>query len=65
MVLLPGVIALDPRSINKLTIPLILFEGRHDRTVNSEVAAAWFDRVKAPEKRMIWLEHSGHMAMPS
>jgi hypothetical protein len=32
---------------------LILFEGRHDRTVNSEVAATWFDTVKASEKHLV------------
>jgi proline iminopeptidase len=57
------VVALDLTTTAKLGIPLILFEGRHDRTVNSEVAATWFDTVKAPDKHMIWFEHSGHMPM--
>jgi proline iminopeptidase len=48
---------------NKLSVPLILFEGRHDRNVNSEVAATWFDTVKAPDKHLVWFEHSGHMPM--
>ena len=61
--LLPGVIALDLTKTNKLSVPLILFEGRHDRNVNSEVAAAWFDTVKAPEKHLVWFEHSGHIPM--
>jgi proline iminopeptidase len=61
--MLPQVIALDLTKTNKLSIPPILFEGRHDRNVNSEVAAAWFDTVKAPEKQLVWFEHSGHMPM--
>jgi pimeloyl-ACP methyl ester carboxylesterase len=61
--LLPGVIALDLTKTNKLSVPLILFEGRHDRNVNSDVAAAWFDTVQAPEKHLVWFEHSGHMPM--
>ena len=61
--LLPEVVALDLTTINKLSVPLILFEGRHDRTVNSEVAAAWLDTVKAPEKQLVWFEHSGHIPM--
>jgi pimeloyl-ACP methyl ester carboxylesterase len=61
--LLPRVVALDLTAINKLSVPLILFEGRHDRTVNSEVAATWFDTVKAPDKQLVWFEHSGHMPM--
>ena len=61
--LLPGVVALDLTATNKLAVPLILFEGRHDRNVNSEVAATWFDTVKAPEKRLVWFEHSAHIPM--
>jgi proline iminopeptidase len=47
--LLPEVVALDLTKTNKLSVPLILFEGRHDRNVNSEVAAAWFDTEGAGE----------------
>src|SRR5258707_7311102 len=61
--LLPGVVALDLTAINNLSVPLILFERRHDRTVNSEVAATWFDTVKAPDKQLVWFDHSGHIAM--
>jgi pimeloyl-ACP methyl ester carboxylesterase len=61
--LLPEVVALDLTKTNKLAIPLILFEGRQDRNVNSEVAATWFDAVKAPDKQLVWFEHSGHMPM--
>jgi pimeloyl-ACP methyl ester carboxylesterase len=61
--LLPEVVALDLTKTNKLSVPLILFEGRHDRLVNSEVAASWFDTVKAPDKHLVWFEHSGHMPM--
>jgi proline iminopeptidase len=61
--LLPTVVALDLTKTNTLSVPLILLEGRHDRTVNSEVAAAWFDTVKAPEKRLVWFEHSAHIPM--
>jgi proline iminopeptidase len=52
--LLPEVVGLDLTAINKLAVPLILFEGRHDRNVNSELASAWFDTVKAPEKQLVW-----------
>jgi esterase/lipase len=31
--------------------------------VNAEVAAAWFDTVKAPEKQLVWFEHSAHIPM--
>jgi pimeloyl-ACP methyl ester carboxylesterase len=35
--------------------------GRYDRNVNAEVAAAWFETVQAPEKHLVWFEHSGHI----
>jgi pimeloyl-ACP methyl ester carboxylesterase len=61
--LLPELLTLDLTTIRKLAVPLILFEGRHDRNVNSEVAAAWFDTVEAPEKHLVWFEHSAHIPM--
>src|SRR6266853_412891 len=61
--LLPELVALDLTTIHKLGVPLILFEGRHDRNVNSEVAAAWFDTVDAPEKHLVWFERSAHIPM--
>ena len=61
--LLPEVVALNLTKTNKLTVPLVLFEGRHDQNVNSEVAATWFDTVKAPDKHLVWFEHSGHIPM--
>jgi alpha-beta hydrolase superfamily lysophospholipase len=39
---------------------VILLLGRHDRTVNSDVAKEWFERLKAPEKHLEWFENSAH-----
>jgi pimeloyl-ACP methyl ester carboxylesterase len=61
-ILLPEVLSLD-LGVKKLECPLILFEGRHDTNVNSEVAADWFAKVKAPEKHFVWFEHSAHLPM--
>lgn len=58
--LLPQVLTTDISSIRRLKVPLILLLGRHDINVSSEVAAEWFARVKAPSKRLIWFERSGH-----
>ena len=57
------VLELDFSQVTKLDCPLIVFAGRHDRTVNSEVAKEWFDRVRAPAKSFTWFEHSGHEIM--
>ncbi|HXZ78614.1 MAG TPA: alpha/beta hydrolase [Terriglobales bacterium] len=61
--LLPDLVATNLTKISKLAVPLILFEGRHDMNVNSEIASHWFETVKAPEKHLVWFEHSGHMPM--
>ena len=61
-ILLPQVVNRD-LGVRNLDCLLILFEGRHDRTVNADVAAEWFEKVKAPEKHIVWFEHSAHLPM--
>jgi proline iminopeptidase len=58
--LLADVLSVDLSHEADLKCPLLLFEGRHDYTVNSDVAHEWFERVKAPQKQFIWFEHSAH-----
>ena len=61
--LFSAVVHLDLSRITNLKCPLILGEGRHDLTVNSEVAHEWFEHVVAPEKQFIWFEKSAHEVM--
>jgi pimeloyl-ACP methyl ester carboxylesterase len=58
--LLADVFNLDLSAETTLRCPLILLSGRHDRTVNSDVAHEWFMRMKAPEKHFVWFENSAH-----
>ena len=58
--LLAKVLTLDLSRIQKLDCPLVLFLGRHDHNVSSSLAAAWFEKVRAPSKRLIWFENSAH-----
>lgn len=58
--LLPKILTTDLSTIRALKVPLILLLGRHDINVSSEVAAEWYARVKAPSKRLVWFERSGH-----
>jgi proline iminopeptidase len=58
--LLADVMTMDLSTWTTFRVPLILLEGRHDRTVNSDVAYQWFNKVKAPEKHFVWFEHSAH-----
>ncbi|MGA2335524.1 MAG: alpha/beta hydrolase [Terriglobales bacterium] len=61
--LLPEVLNQDLSGIRKLDCPLIVFAGRYDFNVNSEVAAEWFAKVKAPSKELVWFENSAHLPM--
>ncbi len=62
--LLMPVLALDfSSSIRQLACPLIVFAGRHDYNVNSELAKQWFDTVQAPSKTFVWFENSAHLPM--
>ncbi len=46
-----------------IDIPIVFLLGRHDYTVPSPVAAAWFAKARAPSKTLVWFEHSAHMPM--
>lgn len=49
--------------VKTMDVPIVFLLGRHDYTVPSPVAAQWFGQVKAPSKKLIWLENSAHMPM--
>lgn len=57
------VIDMDMSHVTKIECPIVLLEGRHDRTVNSQVAFEWFQKLEAPSKQFVWFEHSGHEVM--
>lgn len=58
--LLPAILSTDLSTIRTLRTPLLLLLGRYDINVSSEVAAEWFKTVRAPSKRIVWFERSGH-----
>lgn len=58
--LFADLLRMDLSGYTKFDCPIFLFEGRWDRTVNSDVAYQWFARVKAPQKGFVWFEHSAH-----
>lgn len=59
--LLPAFIAFDYSKVTDFRCPIVLFEGRHDFTVSSVVAAEWFAKLRAPYKKLVWFENSAHM----
>jgi pimeloyl-ACP methyl ester carboxylesterase len=51
---------LDLTGIVDFEVPVFFLLGRHDWQVPAVVAAAYFERIRAPEKRLVWFEGSGH-----
>jgi pimeloyl-ACP methyl ester carboxylesterase len=44
----------------ELKMPVWFLSGRNDHQVDANVAAAYFDKLVAPEKTLIWFENAGH-----
>lgn len=61
--LLPEVLNQDLSDIRNLNCPVIVFAGRYDFNVNSQLAAEWFAKLKAPSKQFVWFENSAHLPM--
>lgn len=59
--IMPEFLAVDFYSENEISIPVIMFMGRHDYTTPTEPTVKWLNRVKAPYKKAVWFEHSSHM----
>ena len=59
--LLPGLTRLDYRDVTRLDCPIFLVAGRRDFQTPSQIAAAWFAKLRAPAKSLFWFEHSAHM----
>ncbi len=61
--LLPAMEIVDFDAVTTFKCPVFLFEGRHDYTTSHELAAKWFEKIKAPKKELVWFENSAHMVM--
>ena len=48
-------------SVPELKMPVFFFIGRHDHQVAAETSAAYFDKLVAPSKQLVWFEESAHM----
>jgi proline iminopeptidase len=56
----PQIRGLRLSRLTAFEVPIVLFLGRHDRQVPASVAAAYFETIAAPCKRLIWFEGSAH-----
>lgn len=60
--LLPDMRRVDHTRIREMRFPVFMFLGRHDLTTPASVIEPWLARLKAPAKRLVWFEHSAHLA---
>jgi pimeloyl-ACP methyl ester carboxylesterase len=47
-------------TLTSFEVPVIFLLGRYDWEVPSVLAARYFEHLHAPDKRLIWFEHSAH-----
>lgn len=45
---------------NKFKLPVYFFVGKYDYTSSAELARQYFEKIKAPKKKLYVFEHSGH-----
>jgi pimeloyl-ACP methyl ester carboxylesterase len=60
--LLPELAQVDFSVLDHTSFPVLMFVGRHDITTPPEVTEAWLNALDAPSKRLVWFEHSAHLA---
>ena len=48
------------KQATELQVPIYFFEGRHDINAPTALAEEYYNLLKAPAKKLIWFEHSGH-----
>jgi pimeloyl-ACP methyl ester carboxylesterase len=61
--LFPRLADMSLRGVKKIDVPVIMLLGRHDYATPSSIAADWMSRLDAPQKQVVWFEHSAHLPM--
>jgi pimeloyl-ACP methyl ester carboxylesterase len=61
--LLPQLAGFNFEDVTDFRCPIFLFTGRHDLSVSHELAAEWYQKLHAPEKKLVWFENSAHLPM--
>ncbi len=44
-------------------VPFYIFDGMLDQNTPSALVEGWYNNIKAPDKCLVWFEHSGHNPM--
>ncbi len=48
------------KECNQFKMPYYIFQGRLDNNTPSSLVQGYFDIIEAPEKELVWFEHSAH-----
>jgi pimeloyl-ACP methyl ester carboxylesterase len=48
------------KDYQKLQVPVYFFLGRHDINAPTSLVEEYYDVLDAPDKKIVWFEHSGH-----
>ncbi|MFC3712115.1 alpha/beta fold hydrolase [Sphingoaurantiacus capsulatus] len=59
----PQLAPLSFAHVKRLDVPVVMLLGRHDYTTPSPIVADWMRELRAPAKKIVWLEHSAHLPM--
>lgn len=51
-------------SINNIDVPVFFLHGKQDLHLDGEPVQTFFQKVNAPDKKMVWFENSSHMFHP-
>ncbi|MGH9871849.1 MAG: alpha/beta fold hydrolase [Pyrinomonadaceae bacterium] len=61
---LSGMLAEDlPTTARIIKVPCFVIQGKEDMATPTSVAVQYFNVVKAPQKKLILIEHAGHFAL--
>lgn len=61
--LFPRLADLSHKQTRRVDVPVVMLLGRHDYATPSSITQEWMTRLKAPQKQIIWFEHSAHLPM--
>jgi pimeloyl-ACP methyl ester carboxylesterase len=63
-VLYPQLQGVDFRDdVPRLEVPYVLLRGTSELAARDDLAVEWFERLEAPSKRMVTLDHAGHSVL--
>lgn len=61
--LLQPLLAVDFDNTTRFECPVVMFVGAHDYTTSHVLASEWYDKLRAPSKRLVVFADSAHMVM--